>query len=180
MNPASCLALPLLGIMFGAGCSHTSNLMGQQPAPQDTTTITSTVVQPPTPSNDNTTVSLSEDIVRMCNVNFNNADRAPKFDFDESLLLPKDLDVLDQVARCVMSGPLKGVALGLVGRADPRGEVEYNFVLGERRATSVREYLVLRGVDAARLVESSRGKLDATGTDEVGWMHDRRVDIEIR
>ncbi len=118
--------------------------------------------------------------MRTCNVNFNNTDRAPKFDFDESSILPQDLDVLDQVATCVTSGPLKGVALKLVGRADPRGDVEYNFVLGEHRAASVRDYLILRGVDASKLVESSRGKLDATGTDENGWMRDRRVDIDVQ
>jgi len=33
------------------------------------------------------------------------------------------------------------------------------------------------GVDRATLTLSSRGKLDATGTDESGWLRDRRVDI---
>ena len=86
-------------------------------------------------------------------------------------------DVLAQIAKCVTTGPLAGRALELVGRADPRGESEYNMALGERRASSVREYLSRLGVDRAKLIESSRGKLDAMGTDENGWRRDRRVDI---
>lgn len=35
------------------------------------------------------------------------------------------------------TGSLKGRSLRLVGRADPRGEVEYNFVLGESHAGNI-------------------------------------------
>jgi peptidoglycan-associated lipoprotein len=55
--------------------------------------------------------------------------------------------------------------------------VEYNFVLGEHRAGSVERYLEQLGVAKAKLSETSRGKLDATGTDENGWQRDRRVDL---
>ena len=42
--------------------------------------------------------------------------------------------MLQQIATCVTTGPLRGKTLKLVGRADPRGEVEYNMGLGEHRA----------------------------------------------
>jgi hypothetical protein len=83
------------------------------------------------------------------------------------------------VAKCVTTGALKGRTLHLVGRADPRGTVEYNFVLGESRADSVSSYLEGLGVDSSRITSTSRGKLDATGTDEPTWQLDRRVDVDL-
>ena len=73
-----------------------------------------------------------------------------------------------------------GVALvedDLVGRADSRGLGPYNIALGERRADTVRDYLSTLGVNGAKLTARSRGKLDATGTEEIGWKRDRRVDV---
>jgi peptidoglycan-associated lipoprotein len=125
-------------------------------------------------------VSVSGDIVAACTIVVDNVDRAPKFDFDRSVLLLQDRDVLDQVAKCVTTGPLKGRSLKLVGRADPRGEVEYNFALGEHRSGSVAMYLEGLGVSKSKLVETSRGKLDASGTDESGWQRDRRVDLVLQ
>jgi peptidoglycan-associated lipoprotein len=79
----------------------------------------------------------------------------------------------------VTSGPLRGRSLRLVGRADPRGELEYNFALGSARAGSVDAYLTNLGLDSARVSMTSRGKLDATGTNESGWQRDRRVDVDL-
>jgi peptidoglycan-associated lipoprotein len=125
-------------------------------------------------------VSVSGEILAKCNVTFSNVDRAPKFDFDQTSLLPQDRDVLSQIATCMTTGPLKGKSVTLVGRADPRGEAEYNMALGEHRAGSVEGYLEQLGIAKARMVETSRGKLDATGGDEAGWQRDRRVDLVLR
>lgn len=122
-------------------------------------------------------VNVSDEILRRCNIQFGNVDRAPKFDYDEAELLPEDRDVLEQVAKCLTTGPLKGRHLGLVGRADPRGEAEYNMVLGEYRADTVRDYLTHLGIAFQDIANTSRGELDAKGTDEDGWRRDRRVDI---
>jgi peptidoglycan-associated lipoprotein len=124
-------------------------------------------------------LNVSEELLRRCNVTFNNTERAPKFDFDDAELLPQDRDVLEQIAKCVTTGPLKGRKLALVGRADPRGEVEYNMALGERRADSVRDYLTRLGVASGSLSQTSRGELDAEGIDEDSWKRDRRVDIAL-
>ena len=51
--------------------------------------------------------------------------------------------------------------------------------LGESRAESVRRYLHDLGVQAERLRATSRGEIDATGTDEGSWARDRRVDIDL-
>lgn len=122
-------------------------------------------------------VHLDDDIMRLCSIHIDNVDRAPKFDFDDAELLPEDRDVLEQVAKCVTSGPLKGRKLALVGRADPRGDTEYNMVLGEYRADSVHTYLSNLGVQPENMMKTSRGELDAEGKDEDGWRRDRRVDV---
>lgn len=44
------------------------------------------------------------------------------------------------------------------GHADEPGTREFNLALGARRATSVREYLVLKGVNAGRIKTVSYGK----------------------
>ena len=122
-------------------------------------------------------VRVDNELAKLCNVTFGNADRAPKFDYDEAALLPQDRDVLEQVAKCVTTGPLKGRKLALVGRADPRGETEYNMVLGDHRADAVHIYLARLGVGTNAMSKTSRGELDAEGKDDETWQRDRRVDI---
>ena len=125
-------------------------------------------------------VRVDDQLARLCNVTFGNSDRAPKFDYDEAALLPQDRDVLEQVAKCVTTGPLKGRKLALVGRADPRGETEYNMVLGDHRADAVHIYLARLGVGTNTMSKTSRGELDAEGKDDDSWQRDRRVDIALQ
>jgi peptidoglycan-associated lipoprotein len=136
-----------------------------------------TTSSPPQARRSDQQINVSAEIRKMCDID--DSDRAPKFDFDSSQLAGNDRDVLVQVARCFTTGPLKGRSLGLTGRADPRGEMEYNMNLGESRATSVRTYLARLGIDNAKMNETSRGALDATGHDEETWRKDRRVDITL-
>lgn len=104
---------------------------------------------------------------------------APSFDFDSAALADSDRKMLGEVAKCLTEGPLKGKAVTLIGRADPRGEAEYNMTLGGSRANAVHRYLVDLGVGKDRMRATSRGEMDATGTNEEGWAQDRRVDIEL-
>jgi peptidoglycan-associated lipoprotein len=102
------------------------------------------------------------------------------FDYD-SRELPADAKrVLERLAGCVSTGSLKGARVLLTGHCDPRGEYEFNMALGAERAENVKGMLTGLGVDASKVTTSSRGKLDATGTDESSWVQDRRVDVEIR
>jgi peptidoglycan-associated lipoprotein len=147
------------------------------PPPKTASNVATTSTAPQSARHSDQQINLSEDIRVQCGID--DADRAPKFDFDSSQLATNDRDILAQVARCFTTGPLKGRALTLVGRADPRGETEYNMNLGEARATSVRTYLANLGVGADKMAETSRGALDATGHDEPSWRKDRRVDIAL-
>jgi peptidoglycan-associated lipoprotein len=130
------------------------------------------------PGTPNVSVS-DDDLVAQCKLKFGNRPKAPKFDLDRAELLPDDLAVLDQVAECVTNGPLSGRAIELTGRADPRGTDEYNLGLGARRAESVAMYLQRLGVPRSKLAKTTRGDIDATGTDEEGWSMDRRVDLRL-
>ena len=116
-------------------------------------------------------VNIDQRVVDMCKL------PEPRFAFDSAELSAQARDVLDSIATCFEDGPGKGKSMKLVGHADPRGETIYNFALGQNRAGSVASYLQDKGLSERRLTTSSRGALDATGTDDASWALDRRVDI---
>ena len=118
-------------------------------------------------------VKISDEIVKACGISEPDA----YFAFDSSHLGPNSTKVLDQVAACFTTGALKGKSMKLVGRADIRGTEEYNITLGQSRADAVRGYLESRGVAKANASSTSRGAMDAVGTDEPSWARDRRVDV---
>ena len=124
-------------------------------------------------------VGVSDDLATRCRLRFASAEQAPKFGYNDDELLPSDRDVLQQVAECLVRGPLQGRTVQLVGRADPRGTEEYNLGLGTRRADTVRSYLLRLGVPGERLSPTTRGELDANGVDESSWQKDRRVDLQL-
>lgn len=118
-------------------------------------------------------VRISDEIVKACGISKPDA----YFAFDSAHLKPDDTRVLDQVVTCFVSGPLKGRTVKLVGHADPRGGSDYNMTLGQSRADAVAQYMDNKGLDKAKTESTSRGAMDATGTDEPGWARDRRVDV---
>ncbi len=125
-------------------------------------------------------VNVDDAILKACNLKFSNPEESPKFDFDSEQLSEAEKSILEQIAKCLTTGPLKGRAVDLVGRADPRGETEYNMTLGAKRARAAHNFLSGLGVGNDKLFDTSRGELDATGTDEQGWRKDRRVDVKLR
>jgi peptidoglycan-associated lipoprotein len=160
-----------------AGCAGDRPKEAAAPTPRATPPASTGVtnmqpaIVPNTPTASN--VSISDEVLRACNI----PDRNAYFPFDSSKLTDFDLGPLDAVATCFASGPLKGRKMSLVGHADPRGASEYNLTLGQARADAVLSYLAGRGLSRASVTTSSRGAMDATGTDETGWAHDRRVDV---
>jgi len=173
MHSRFCAAqIGLIGIftLTAAACSST-------PAPKSArdTSVAPTRADS-APAHDSptaTTVAIDDAILRACHIK---ADKA-YFPFDSARLESTDVRPLDQVATCFRTGPLKGRTLKLVGRADPRGDGEYNLVLGQSRADGVGSVLTRDGLDRRRITSTSRGNLDAKGRDENGWSLDRRVDI---
>lgn len=101
----------------------------------------------------------------------------PHFAFDSSNIQQPAQEVLDALADCFTKGPLKGKGVKLVGHADPRGDIDYNLGLGQRRAGSVAEFLAKQGVEKDRLDTTSKGEFEASGVDEQGWARDRKVEV---
>lgn len=155
-------ATPPAGGHGGRGSSMIGYTPGQGQAPREESATSPT----------RGSVSIDERIVRICG----NLPE-PHFPFDSAQIRDQAADNLQTVARCFTTGPLKGQSLKLVGRADPRGTEAYNMALGQDRAASVARFLEGAGVPAANIRTTSRGALDAIGTDEESWARDRRVDI---
>ena len=78
------------------------------------------------------------------------------FDFDRYSLRPEATRALDEAVRTLQDNP--NVRIEIEGHTCNIGTAEYNLALGERRATSVREYLVSRGVGADRMRTVSYGE----------------------
>ena len=98
------------------------------------------------------------------------------FSFDQATLATDSRDLLDQHAERLIAS---GDAAVLEGHADERGTREYNIALGERRANSVADYLVLKGVARSQLEVVSYGeeRPAVEGSNEFSWAKNRRVEI---
>ena len=78
------------------------------------------------------------------------------FDFDRYTLRPEATRVLDEAVAAMKQDPM--LRLQLEGHTCNIGTAEYNLALGDRRANAVRDYLLNRGVAAARLSTISYGE----------------------
>jgi len=96
------------------------------------------------------------------------------FDTDSSELSPQARATLDKQAQWL--NQYNRYAFTIEGHADERGTREYNIALGARRAQTVREYLVSRGIMAQRMHMISFGKERpvAVCNDISCWSQNRR------
>jgi outer membrane protein OmpA-like peptidoglycan-associated protein len=81
------------------------------------------------------------------------------FPFNSADLTPDSRAKLDRVAKALTDPATINMNVIISGHTDARGSASYNQVLSERRAQSVRQFLVEhRGIDAKRLVAKGYGK----------------------
>jgi outer membrane protein OmpA-like peptidoglycan-associated protein len=97
------------------------------------------------------------------------------FETNSDVILPQSFELLNEVADTIT-----GNAVGRVrveGHTDDRGSDASNLDLSQRRAASVRRYLIGRGVPEAQLVAEGFGELQpiATNTTAAGRAQNRRV-----
>jgi peptidoglycan-associated lipoprotein len=97
------------------------------------------------------------------------------FDTDSSELSDQARATLDKQAQWLNN--YNRYAFTIEGHADERGTREYNIALGARRAETVRQYLVSRGVSAQRMRTISYGKERpvALCNDISCWSQNRRA-----
>ena len=129
--------------------------------------------QHPEKSPQRASIEISDRIRKACGITETDA----YFDFDSAAITPVADRVLAKLATCFTSGRLAGHGMKLVGHADPRGDSEYNMVLGGKRADHVTAALAKKGMESEKMMATSRGEMDASGNDEVGWARDRKVEV---
>jgi len=97
------------------------------------------------------------------------------FEFDKSTLDSMSQDILSRKADWMRDN--SDVVVSIEGHCDDRGTNEYNLALGEKRAESVKSFLVDLGIDAYRISTVSYGEerpVD-TGQNEEAWAKNRRA-----
>lgn len=101
------------------------------------------------------------------------------FDLDSDVVRPGLYNELDRIAQIMIKYPQTSILVE--GHTDGTGSEIYNQQLSERRANSVKDLLVQRGVEAHRVNILGYGKSRpvATNATAVGRQMNRRVEIRI-
>lgn len=101
------------------------------------------------------------------------------FDYESHALSSGTKATLDANAEVLKT--FKNLEVQIEGHCDERGGVQFNLALGDRRAKSVRDYLVALGIDAKRITTISFGKERpvAFGHDDLSWGKNRRANFVI-
>jgi len=101
------------------------------------------------------------------------------FDTNSAQIKPSFYSTLDKVAEIMNRYPETQIVV--VGHTDSVGSEQYNLELSLRRANSVAEYLMMRGVARSRVGTEGRGELEplADNMTEDGRMRNRRVEIYV-
>ncbi|MCP4330394.1 MAG: OmpA family protein [Alphaproteobacteria bacterium] len=102
------------------------------------------------------------------------------FDWDSSAIRPDAAQVLNEVLRA--AGGMEGSKVFATGYTDTSGSPQYNLGLSERRAVSVRDYLINGGLGSYRIFIDWRGEADPrvpTGPN-VREQENRRVEMRLQ
>ena len=97
------------------------------------------------------------------------------FENDSAELTPQSVGTLEKQAQWLQI--YNQYTFTIEGHADERGTREYNIALGAKRAQTVRDYLIARGIEAGRMGTRSFGKERpvATCNDISCWSQNRRA-----
>jgi outer membrane protein OmpA-like peptidoglycan-associated protein len=98
------------------------------------------------------------------------------FEYDKAIIKKESYPILDAVAATLQGNPSIQL-IEIQGHTDERGDDAYNLDLSDRRAHSVRQYLIDKGVDEKRLTAQGYGEtqpLDRSHN-EKAWAKNRRV-----
>jgi peptidoglycan-associated lipoprotein len=103
------------------------------------------------------------------------------FEYNSAAIDEAARNVLKENVKILKKLP-KSVSVRVEGHCDDRGTIEYNFALGQRRASAVRSYYVTSGLDKARVETISYGEerpLCAEQTDAC-WAQNRRSATKLK
>jgi peptidoglycan-associated lipoprotein len=100
------------------------------------------------------------------------------FGYDRSEIRSEFKDVLNSHAAYLVANPQASIVLE--GHCDERGTVEYNLALGERRADTVKRYLIVQGASPSQIESVSFGEERPAmmGSDDSAMSKNRRAEIK--
>ncbi len=103
--------------------------------------------------------------------------RSVFYDYDSSVIKDEFKPVVTAHARYLSQN--RSAKMVIQGNTDERGSREYNIALGQRRADSVKQMMLLLGAQEAQIETVSFGeeKPRAAGKDEASFSENRRSDI---
>jgi OOP family OmpA-OmpF porin len=101
------------------------------------------------------------------------------FDFDKATLRPDAIAILNEAAALLSTH--ERVVVEVAGHTDSVGSDQYNQGLSERRANSVRDYLVSKGITASRMTARGYGEARPVTSNDTkdGRQENRRVELVI-
>jgi outer membrane protein OmpA-like peptidoglycan-associated protein len=102
-----------------------------------------------------------------------------RFEFDKANLRPENREILSRIAGILLT--LRGYKISVFGYTDDIGTQAYNQQLSERRANTVRDYLVKAGLNPNIIMAQGYGKSDprVPGNTPAARAANRRVEIAI-
>jgi outer membrane protein OmpA-like peptidoglycan-associated protein len=100
-----------------------------------------------------------------------------EFEFDSANLSKSSTTQLEQLASALTSEELKALSFSVEGHTDAKGSLSYNMKLSERRAYTVRDFLVSKGVNGEILLAKGFGPTDLAEPDKPLSSVNRRVRI---
>ena len=101
------------------------------------------------------------------------------FDYDSAILRPGLYSEIDRISNVLIKYP--ETVIRVEGHTDSTGSENYNMVLSQRRADSVKNLIVQRGVSLTRIETMPYGESMpiADNSTEAGRSMNRRVEIKI-
>ena len=162
------LAICAVAFLFTA-CETASNVAGDSASGSSSSSATAAGTTSSSASSSTTATQMS-DADKLAQVG-----NTVYFGFDSSELAGEAQATLDRQAAFLNVNPTMVVIIE--GHADERGTREYNLALGDRRAVAVRDYLLAKGLNAARVRTVSYGKERpaVSGSNEESWAKNRRA-----
>ncbi|MFC1889704.1 OmpA family protein [Thermodesulfobacteriota bacterium] len=102
-----------------------------------------------------------------------------KFQFDDANLKADFYALLDQIREMLQSN--EDVSICIEGHASLEGDEQYNQLLSEKRALTVKQYLVDQGIDTERLVCKGYGETKPIAPNDTpqGRVENRRVEFKV-
>jgi len=156
----------ILGVSFEFGAPAKKAAEPKQPASLP-------VERPMTPPPAETPVAPTAEVVKL------SFKPRVQFAWDSATLESTELAILKDVVRAMLAD--QSYSVKIEGHASSDGQVEHNNLLSQKRADSVRNFLITNGVDGNRLTTSGFGSRVsvASNKSEAGRVANRRVEFDV-